>query len=122
MADIALGSIPLVTKAFTACLAGYKLFTQAQQLGQDSQVLLWKFRIQEMRLKLWGREWGLLADGQLSADMAMRIEEDRKLVLEGLERISEILEDYNKIKSRYGLRLVTDDPRFTMEVSASPRS
>lgn len=118
MADVTLAVIPLGIRAFMGCVEGYKLFTEAKQLGQGSQILLWKFRIQETRFRMWGREWGLLA--QFGAQsLEMREPEDHRVVLETLIRISDLLKDYKALKKRYGLSLVSDDPNLVPQVGLS---
>jgi Prion-inhibition and propagation len=116
MADIALGTIPLGASVLSGCLSGYKLFTEAKDLGKDSQTLLWKFRIQETRLRMWGKEWGLLGF-QTSRDVGIRGHEDDEIVLGTLLRISDLLNDYKQLRKRYGLTLVVDDPTFRVAVS-----
>ena len=116
MAEIALGSIPIAAAAFKGALEGYKTITEANRLGKDSQILAWKFRIQETRLRLWGREWGILAGSEATADNKLRIEEDYTFVHETLGRISNVFQDHGKLQMRYGLRLVTDDPDYVLNV------
>jgi hypothetical protein len=116
MADITLASIPLGIRAFTGCLEGYKLFTEPKQMGQGSQILLWKFRIQETRFKMWGREWGLLSQSG-NQSLEMREIGDQRVVLETLIRISDLLKDYKALKRRYGLSLVSDNPDIVPQVS-----
>jgi hypothetical protein len=120
MADIALGAIPIGARVLAGCLSGYKLFTEAKDLGKDSQTLLWKFRIQETRLRMWGKEWGLLGF-QPGREADMRGREDDDIVLETLLRISDLLKDYKQLRKRYGLTLVVDDPAFRVAVSSVKR-
>jgi hypothetical protein len=117
MADITLATIPLGIRAFTGCVEGYKLFTDAKEIGQGSQILLWKFRIQETRFKMWGREWGLLVESGSQAS-EIREPEDHRIVLETLTRVSDLLKDYKQLKRRYGLSLVSDNPGTDHQVSA----
>jgi hypothetical protein len=116
MADVTLAVIPLGIRAFTSCVEGYKLFTEAKQIGQGSQILLWKFRIQETRFRMWGREWGFLVQSG-SQSSEMREPEDHRVVVETLIRISDLLKDYKALKRRYGLSLVSDDPGVVSQVS-----
>jgi hypothetical protein len=116
MADITLATVPLGIRAFTGCIEGYKLFTEAKEIGKGSQVLLWKFRIQETRFRMWGREWGLLVESG-GRPSETREPEDHRTVLETLTRISDLLKDYKQLKTRYGLSLVSDDPGTTGQVS-----
>ncbi|KAF2191976.1 hypothetical protein K469DRAFT_696045 [Zopfia rhizophila CBS 207.26] len=82
---------------------------QLSALGRSSQKLLWKFRIQEARLRIWAREWGLLDDPR-HGKAEVRDHHDHKMVSETLLRISELFHDYKRLKSRYGLLMVTDRP------------
>jgi hypothetical protein len=116
MADITLATIPLGISAFNGCVEGYKLFTDAKEIGQGSQILLWKFRIQETRLKMWGREWGLLVESDSGQPSERKEPEDLKIVLETLTRISDLLKDYKQLKRRYGLSLVSDNPSTDPQV------
>lgn len=108
-AGSAMAAVQLVATIWTGCLGGYKLITKAKNLGRDSQTLLWKFRIQETRLRMWGVEWGLSDRVPVSATALGRAQAQNHQVLETLLRISELLRDYNKLTSRYGLVLVMDD-------------
>jgi hypothetical protein len=117
MADITLATIPLGISAFTSCVEGYKLFTNAKEIGHGSQILLWKFRIQETRLKMWGQEWGLLFEPDKSQPSERKELEDLRIVLETLTRISDLLKDYKQLKRRYGLSLVSDNPGTDPQVS-----
>jgi hypothetical protein len=116
MADIALAAVPIGAKLVLGCLDAYTLFTQAKTLGSGSQSLLWKFKIQHARLQIWANEWGLLA-GPTPQPSRDEDEGDNQLVIETLIRISEILKDYKGLKKRYGLSLVSDDPKYRVSVS-----
>jgi hypothetical protein len=116
MADLALSTIPLGAKVLSGCLSRYKLFTEAKDLGKDSQTLLWKFRIQETRLRMWGKEWGLLGF-QTSQESDIRGRENGEIALETLLRISDLLKDYKQLRDRYGITLVVDDAAFRVAVS-----
>lgn len=120
MAEI-MGTIPLGIRVFTSCVESYKLFTEAKEMGQGSQILLWKFRIQETRFRMWGREWGFLLESGRQPSEA-REPEDQKVVLETLTRISDLLKNYKQLKRRYGLSLVSDTPNAAPEVSFYKRS
>jgi hypothetical protein len=65
---------------------------------------------------MWGKEWGLLGF-QTSRESDIRGREDDVIVLETLLRISDLLKDYKRLRDRYGLTLVVDDPTFRVAVS-----
>jgi len=44
----AVGVVPVAAKVLQSCLDTYRLFSEAKELGSDSQSLIWKFRIQQM--------------------------------------------------------------------------
>jgi hypothetical protein len=117
MADITLAAVPLCIQLLSQCLQGYMLFSEAKELGRNSQKLLWKFRIQEARLRIWAREWGLLGDPS-HGRAEVRDHHDHRIVSETLLRISELFHDYKRLKSRYGLSLVTDGPPLPSVVSS----
>jgi Prion-inhibition and propagation len=107
----------LAPVVLTGCLQGYKLFTKAKTLGKDSQALLWKFRIQETRLCMWGKEWGFIAGIPTSTATLARAQANEEQVLETLLRISDLLKDYKELKRRYGLSLVMDHQTYRPAVS-----
>lgn len=108
MAD-ALAIVPLCLKLLSECFRGYQIFTQANELGKSSQKLFWKFKIQEARLRIWAKEWGLIEGhhnqptGQVGRDA-----DDYKIVAETLVRVSELFRDQEQLQARYGLKLVTE--------------
>ena len=117
MAELVFAVVPVAAKVLQGCLDTYKLFTEAKELSNESQSLIWKFRIQQTRLQIWGEEWGLLAS---SSHRSTRTAEDddgeNPLVLETLVRISDILGGYKQLSQRYGLTLVSDDPQYRRPV------
>jgi hypothetical protein len=108
MADIALGAVPLVIKIAAECLNGYRLFTEAKELGHSSQKLLWKFKIQEARLRIWAREFTVAADDH--------DEPDKHMATETLHRISNVFKDYYPLKVKYGLSLVSETASPTSNI------
>jgi hypothetical protein len=111
MAELTLAAIPVAGMILRGCLDMYNLFTEAKELGNESQALIWKFRIQQTRL-FGARNGGLLASSSHHAARTETDDEDNPLVLETLLRISDILKDYKQLKQRYGLSLVCDDPTY----------
>jgi len=112
---------PVATKVLQSYLDTYRLFSEAKELGSDSQSLIWKFRIQQTRLQVWGEEWGLLASSShQSPRTAGDGDDDSPLVLKTLLRISDILRDYKQLNQRYSLSLVSDDPQYRRSVGSAP--
>lgn len=65
----AIGAVGLLGQLFDGCVKAYSYFTAAANLDADAARLLTKVRIEEMRLVVWGREWGV-AEGKLEARLA----------------------------------------------------
>lgn len=120
-AELALGGVPLAVSLLQTCLRGYETFTQARQIGEGSQTLLWKFKIQQTRLSMWAKEWALL-DGSRQRRQRPGDSDDYKIITETLLRISGLITDYEALKNRCGLCLVTDDPTFAIQVRTIPPS
>lgn len=100
-----IGAIGLLGQLFDGCVKAYSYFTAAQQLDVDSQRLICKVRIEEMRLLVWGREWGV-AEGKLESHL--RQEEKgmpgmREVAREILEQLHGTVTDVRKLKETYGL-------------------
>ncbi|KAK0725096.1 prion-inhibition and propagation-domain-containing protein [Lasiosphaeris hirsuta] len=103
MAELCLAIIPLCTKLLSECLHGYGLFVDAKDLGRTSQKLFWKFKIQEARLRIWAREWGLIGDEQGRQIAQLRDMDDYNIVTETLVRLSQLFQDFEQLQTRYGL-------------------
>ncbi|KAM5343885.1 hypothetical protein ACJ41O_012422 [Fusarium nematophilum] len=113
MAELALATIPICMRLIADCLVGYKVFSETKELGRTSQKLFWKFKIQEARLRIWAREWGLLDEqqpGQPCDDTSssLRDVQEYKFVSETLVRVREAFQDHKQLQTRYGLDLVTE--------------
>lgn len=106
MAEIvgtALAVVGVLGQLFDGCVKAYGLFTAAANLDTDSQRLLCKVRIEEMRLVVWGRDWGV-AEGRLEAHLeSTRNPQLRSLALQILEELHSAVTDFKKLKDRYGL-------------------
>ncbi|KAK6527713.1 hypothetical protein TWF694_004693 [Orbilia ellipsospora] len=115
MADqLVLAIVPIVTQAIQSCFQCYSFYTDTKRFHFDAHTLLWKFRLQEARLKAWAKKWGILVDnyaGNETHDIANNPwdEEDLKFVLETFGRIETLLNDYQKINDKYELMLSTED-------------
>ncbi|GAO18780.1 hypothetical protein UVI_02052540 [Ustilaginoidea virens] len=97
------GVIGFLGQLFDGCVKAYGYFTAAAHLDTDSQRLMCKVRIEEMRLVVWGREWGV-AEGRLEAHL--RGEQNpqlRRLAIQIMQELHETVTDFKKLQGRYGL-------------------
>lgn len=98
----AIGVIGFVGQLFDGCVKAYGYFTTAANLDADSQRMLCKVRIEEMRLTVWGREWGV-AEGKFDAHLSERNPQLRVLATQILEQLHGTVTDFRKLQDRYGL-------------------
>ena len=99
------GAVGVLGQLLDGCLKGYKIFTAASNLSRDSERLVYKVKIEEMRLRLWGKEWGV-AEGHFERSLSS------KTAQEGLKPLAEMvlkelygtIMDLNTLQDRYGLR------------------
>jgi hypothetical protein len=114
--ETALAVVGVLGQLFDGCVRAYSLFTTAANLDTDSQRLLCKVRIEEMRLVVQGRDWGV-AEGRLEAHLeSTRNPQLRSLALQILEELHSAVTDFKKLKNRYGL---VDEGRVSLEVTGS---
>ena len=100
------GAVGVLGQVFDGCIKAYRIFAAAANLGRDSERLVCKVRIEEARLKVWGREWGVV-EGKLEANLAVA---DRGSP--GLSSVAEMIltqlystiMDFSKLQDRYGLK------------------
>lgn len=99
-----IGVVGFIGQLFDGCVKAYGYFTTASQLDTDSQRLMCKVRIEEMRLVVWGREWGV-AEGKLEAHLEGGQNQGlRELATQILEELHGTVTDFRKLQERYGLR------------------
>ncbi|KAF4472710.1 hypothetical protein FALBO_394 [Fusarium albosuccineum] len=99
----ALGVVGVLGQLFDGCVKAYGFFTAAANFDTDSQRMLCKVRIEEMRLVVWGRDWGV-AEGRLEAHLeSTKNPQLRKLALDILSELHSAVTDFKKLKDRYGL-------------------
>lgn len=99
----AIGVVGLIGQLFDGCVKAYGYFTTAAHLDVDSQRLLCKVRIEEMRLVVWGREWGV-AEGKFDAHLdSERNPQLRALATQVLQELHGTVTDFRKLQERYGL-------------------
>jgi Prion-inhibition and propagation len=101
------GAVGVLAQIFDGCIKAYAFFTTAANLGRDSERLVCKIRIEEMRLLVWGREWGVV-EGKLEAHLQAESNSGnqrlRQLAVSILTELHRTITDFNKLQDRYGLR------------------
>ncbi|KAE9376964.1 hypothetical protein N431DRAFT_542423 [Stipitochalara longipes BDJ] len=101
------GAVGVLAQIFDGCIKAYAFFTTAANLGRDSERLVCKIRIEEMRLLVWGREWGVV-EGKLEAHLQAENNSGnqrlRQLAVSILTELHRTITDFNKLQDRYGLR------------------
>ncbi|KAI4592011.1 hypothetical protein KJ359_011958 [Pestalotiopsis sp. 9143b] len=65
----ALAVVGVLGQVFDGCVKAYAFFSRAASFDADSQRLACKVRIEETRLVVWGREWGV-AEGRLEEHLS----------------------------------------------------
>ncbi|KXH51434.1 hypothetical protein CSIM01_08220 [Colletotrichum simmondsii] len=102
----AIGVVGFLGQLFDGCVKAYGYFSAAANLDADSQRLLCKVRIEEMRLVVWGRGWGV-AEGRLEAHLNgfSREAGDPRMagLAEGIMReLHATVTDFGRLRERYG--------------------
>lgn len=98
-----IGVVGFLAQLFDGCVKAYGYFTVASNLDTDSQRMMCKVRIEEMRLVVWGREWGV-AEGSFEAHLlSERNPQLRALATQVLEELHATVTDFRKLQERYGL-------------------
>ncbi|KAK5465309.1 hypothetical protein LTS15_001872 [Exophiala xenobiotica] len=98
--DIAAGAIGIAATAFTSAVQVYGFISTALDLQRDAPISFWKLRIEEIRLRSWGRFWGY-DNGSMDSYLEQEhlVEDVRGI----LNQIKALLEDSVKFTDRYGL-------------------
>ncbi|KAI9843001.1 MAG: hypothetical protein M1838_002903 [Thelocarpon superellum] len=100
------GTIGVLGQIYTGCMRSYAVFTTATNMGKDSERLICKVRIEEMRFIVWGREWGV-AEGKLDAHLsAAKGDSDglKKLAEVILKQLLDTIGNSKKLRDRYGVK------------------
>ncbi|QYT00978.1 Protein kinase domain-containing protein [Trichoderma simmonsii] len=71
-------------------------------MDSDSQRMMCKVRIEEMRLVVWGREWGV-SEGKFDEHLSERNPQLKVLATQILEQLHGTVTDFKKLQDRYGL-------------------
>lgn len=108
-------TVGVLGQCFDGCVKAYSYFTQAKNSDKDASGMVTKIKIEEMRLIVWGREWGV-GEGKLDARMASissvysspEVNEGiRLLAIEILQKLELAMTDYNIMRERYGVKVET---------------
>ncbi|TVY16888.1 hypothetical protein LARI1_G004125 [Lachnellula arida] len=102
------GAVGVLGQIFTGCIDAYSLFTTASSLSRDSERLVCKIRIEEMRLLVWGREWGV-AEGRLEEHLKGQSERLRVLAVDILGELLRTITDFEKLRGKYGMKEVGEE-------------
>ncbi len=100
------GAAGILGQLFDGCIKGYRVFSSASNLGRDSERLACKVRIEEVRLSVWGREWGVV-EGKFEAHLLAGNwghEGLKAIATEILSQLLQTIMDCNKLQERYGLK------------------
>ena len=100
------GAVGVLGQIFSGCIKAYSIFTTASNLGRDSERLVCKIRIEEMRLLVWGREWGVIEgklEAHLQAESTAGNERMRQLATQILSELYKTMTDFKRLQERYGL-------------------
>ncbi|RFU35974.1 hypothetical protein B7463_g346, partial [Scytalidium lignicola] len=120
------GAVGVLGQIFDGCIKAYAFFTSASNLGRDSERLVCKIRIEEMRLHVWGREWGVVEgrlEAHLQAEKNAGNERMRALATQILTELYKTITDFNKLKDKYGLGEEPESPeneKATSKKAISP--
>lgn len=115
----ALAVVGVLGQLFDGCVRAYGHFATAARFEGDARRLGCKVRIEEMRLLVWGRHWGV-AEGRLEARLLREEEEEgegegkyggagvggpalRRLALQILTELHQTITDVHRLRDRYGL-------------------
>jgi Prion-inhibition and propagation len=100
------GAVGVLGQIFSGCIKAYSIFTTASNLGRDSERLVCKIRIEEMRLLVWGREWGVVEgklEAHLQAESTAGNERMRQLATQILSELYKTITDFKRLQEKYGL-------------------
>ncbi|KAK6088281.1 hypothetical protein SCUP234_00769 [Seiridium cupressi] len=102
----ALAVVGVLGQIFDGCVKAYSFFSKATSFDSDSQKLVCKIRIEEMRLVVWGREWGV-AEGRLEKHLSQVDGGSgsmmRNIAVDILTNLHMTITDVQRMRERYGL-------------------
>ncbi|OQE34327.1 hypothetical protein PENCOP_c022G01044 [Penicillium coprophilum] len=111
-------SVASLGSVFQTCIAAFNCLTDAMRIGSTALSLEIRFRVEAMRLNLWGKSRGLtnaLNGGPRGNDL-LEIGEMRRLILDILGRIAQLLEKHVQVTQKYR---ALADPQASEDVADS---
>ncbi|KAJ0415340.1 prion-inhibition and propagation-domain-containing protein [Aspergillus carlsbadensis] len=111
-------SVASLASVFQTCIAAYNGLTAAIAIGDTALSLEIRFRVEGMRLNLWGKSRGLTnaLNGDRRVNSLLEIREMRRLILDILGRIAQLLEKHIQVSQKYR---ALADPHMSEEVDDS---
>jgi hypothetical protein len=113
--ELGLAVFGLTAQLFVSAVHSYRFISTAQHLKRDASIEFWKLRIQEVRLRSWGRQWG--ADRE---EFETFLEEENLVedVRGILTQIQDLFADSKKLKEKYGLKIegVAETDSFEQQI------
>jgi hypothetical protein len=106
---------------FKTCLDTFDIFQAAKNSDVDLRKLLVRLNIEKCRLYTWGEAMGLTAVAASEQKLSLESALFQSLVRDALEIIIQLLQDSEKIKSRYGcveLKSLTSQHQESLETDA----
>jgi len=98
------GAVGILGQIYNGCITGYHVFSSAKNLGKDSERIVCKIKIEEMRFRVWGREWGIV-EGKFEAHLSATAWEGlRDLAKDILTQLLSTILDCHKLQGKYGLK------------------
>ncbi|KAJ5819505.1 hypothetical protein N7474_005096 [Penicillium riverlandense] len=111
-------SVASLGSVFQTCIAAYNCLTDAMRIGNTALSLEIRFRVEAMRLNLWGKSRGLsnAFNGGPRGNDLLEIGEMRRLILDILGRIAQLLEKHVHVTKKYR---ALADPQISEDIADS---
>jgi Prion-inhibition and propagation len=115
-------SVVSIASLFSTCLDAYKIFLDVADFQKVGSHIQWRLKKEQIRLIVWGRNWGLLSDQEDWKDPKMKGLLEQHLnnqgiadfVVETLARLTDMFLDAQQVGSRYGLVAKEPDDKNTV--------
>ncbi|KAJ4348758.1 uncharacterized protein N0V89_010136 [Didymosphaeria variabile] len=96
-----------VAALFNTCIDSFKIIFAAQDFARDFEILDTRFQQQRLRLLLWGQSVGIVTrQGAKARPYLRELDADhiKPTILRSLGSINSLLEQFNVLERRYGLK------------------